>query len=162
MEDPIGTEVVGVGSTNDANHRQVLTVRSGDGVDHAQSTDGERHDASSNAAAPRVTVGGVPGVELVAATNDLKLRLGDEVVQQREVEVAGNRENIGDANLDEPPARWRPKVASVGAGNEAEFWMVETVPFGGEPTSLLAGLHASRDPMFVHNGGVFSCLNENK
>ena len=30
------------------------------------------------------------------------------------------------------------------------FWMVETAPFdGGHPTSLHAGLHASKDPILV-------------
>lgn len=32
---------------------------------------------------------------------------------------------------------------------ETEFWMVATVPFGRQPTSLLAGLHVSRAPILV-------------
>lgn len=37
----------------------------------------------------------------------------------------------------------------VNDSDEREFWIEETVPFGGLPMSLHDGLHASRDPRFV-------------
>ncbi|WVZ16125.1 hypothetical protein V8G54_009107 [Vigna mungo] len=46
-------------------------------------------------------------------------------------------------------ARWRPRVASVEVMAVAgrEFLMAEAVPLGTLPTSLLAGLVESREPM---------------
>ena len=102
MEDPTGAVVVGVGPTDDANQRQVLAVRSGDGVEHAEAADGERHHARADSPGARVAVGGVPGVELVAAPDQVQRRLRDEVVQQRQVEVPGNGEHVGDADFHQP------------------------------------------------------------
>lgn len=99
---PVRPVVVGVGPADDADHRQVLAVGPGDGVEHAEPADGERHDAGPDAPGAGVAVGGVPGVELVAAADEVEPRLGDEVVEEREVEVAGDGEDVGDADLDEP------------------------------------------------------------
>lgn len=99
MKDPAGSIVVGVRPTNDANEGQVLTVSSSNSVEHAESTDGERHDAGADAACSSVAVSGVPSVELVAAADEVELRFSDEVVEQREVEVAGDGEHVGDADL---------------------------------------------------------------
>lgn len=101
MEDPIGAEVVTVGTTNDANERQILTISTGNGVDGAKATDAESDDASSDAARSSIAIGGVAGVELVATADDVEPRLGNEIVEEREVEVAGNGEDVGDANLHE-------------------------------------------------------------
>ena len=101
VEDPIGTIVVGVGPTNDADQRQVLAVRSGNGVEHAEAADGEGDDAGTDATGTRVAVGSVSGVELVAAADDVESGLVDEVIEQREVEVAGNGEDISDTDFDE-------------------------------------------------------------
>ncbi|RDY08913.1 hypothetical protein CR513_06800, partial [Mucuna pruriens] len=105
MEYPIGAVVVRVGSSHHANHRQVLAVSSGDGVQDAESAHGEGDHARPHALRTRVAVGGVAGVELVAATHEVELRLGDEVVQERQVEVAGDGEDVPHADLHEPPSQ---------------------------------------------------------
>lgn len=105
VKDPVCSIVVRVRSTNDANERQILTVSSGDSVDYAETTNGKGNNASSDATGAGIAVGGVAGVELVAATNKVELRLGDEVVEQSQIEVAGNREHVGDADLHQPPCK---------------------------------------------------------
>ena len=101
MEDAIGAIVVGVRPTNDADQGQVLAVRSGDRVEHAEPADGERDDARTDASRTCVAVGSIAGVELVTAADDVERGLSDEVIQQREVEVAGNGEDVGDTDFDE-------------------------------------------------------------
>lgn len=112
MEDPIGPVVIRIGPTNDTDHRQVLTVRAGDGVENTQPTNGESHDARAHSPGPRVAIGGVAGIELVAAADQVELRLGDQVVQEGQVEVAGHGEDVLGADLDEPPSQ----VAAQSAG----------------------------------------------
>ena len=58
-----------------------------DGVEHAQPADGERHHSGA------LAVGGAPGIELVAAAEVGEPRLGDEVVEQGQVEVTGDGEH---------------------------------------------------------------------
>lgn len=82
MEDPVSTVVVGIRSPNYANHGKILTVSSGDGVEDAETTDGEGDDAGANTLSTSVAVGGVAGVKLVAAADDVELRLADEVVEE--------------------------------------------------------------------------------
>lgn len=94
--------VIGVGTTDYANERQVLAVRAGDRVEDAEAADGEGHDARADAAGAGVAVSGVPGVELVAAADVVEARLGDEVVEECQVEVAGDGEHVRHADLDEP------------------------------------------------------------
>lgn len=101
VEDPTRTVVVGVGSANDADQRQVLAVRSGDRVEHAEPANGERDNARADSSSTRIAIGSVPGVELVAAADDVERGLSDEVVKQREVEVPGNGENVGDTDFNE-------------------------------------------------------------
>jgi hypothetical protein len=101
VENPVGPIVIGVGPTNNANERQVLTVRAGDGVEYTQSTDGERNNTRADATRARVSVSSVSSVELVAASDVGESRLGDEVVEEREVEIAGNGEHVGDTDLDQ-------------------------------------------------------------
>jgi len=103
VQDAVGAVVVGVGTAHDADHGEVLAVRAGDGVEHAEPADGERDGAGADATGAGVPVGGVPGVELVAAADEAQPRLGDEVVEQGEVEVAGDGEHVGGADLHEPP-----------------------------------------------------------
>lgn len=101
MQDPVRAEVVSVGSTHDANHRKVLTVRAGNCVDHTQPAHSERHHARADAAAPCVTISGVPGIEFVATSDVGEFGLRDEVVEEGEVKVTGDGENVCDANLHE-------------------------------------------------------------
>jgi hypothetical protein len=101
VKDAVGAVVVGVGPAHDADDGEVLAVRAGDGVEHAEPTDGERDGAGADAPRPRVPVGGVPGVEFVAAADEGQARLGDEVVEQGEVEVPRDGEDVGGADLHE-------------------------------------------------------------
>ena len=61
----------------------------------------ERDDARTNASRTCVAVGSIAGVELVTAADDVERGLSDEVIQQREVEVAGNGEDVGNIDFDE-------------------------------------------------------------
>lgn len=83
VEDPIGAVVVGIGSSDDAYHRKIFAVRAGDGVEDAESADSEGHDARADTLGAGVAVGGVAGVELVATADEVELRLGYEVVEER-------------------------------------------------------------------------------
>jgi len=94
--------VIGVGTTDYANERQVLAVRPGDRVEDAETANGEGHDARADAAGAGVAVSGVPGVELVAAANVVEARLGDEMVEECQVEVAGDGKHVRHADLDKP------------------------------------------------------------
>lgn len=80
MEDPIRAIVIGIRPTNYANHRQVLTVSSGDGVEDAEPTDGEGDHTRANSLGTRVAVCCVAGVELIAAADQVELWLGDQMV----------------------------------------------------------------------------------
>jgi hypothetical protein len=100
VKNSVGPIVIGVGTTYYANERQVLAVRAGDRVDNAEAANGEGHDTRADAAGAGVTISGVPGVELVAAAYVLETRLGDEVVEECQVEVARNGEHVRHADLD--------------------------------------------------------------
>lgn len=88
MEDPISPVVIGIRPADYTNHRQILTVRAGNSIDHAQSTNGERDGAGANSSGPGIAVGGVPSVELIAATDQVEPGLVDQVVQEGQVEVS--------------------------------------------------------------------------
>lgn len=113
MQNPIRPIVVGIRPSDDTDHRQVLTVRSGDRVEEAQPTHGERHHARSDATRPSIPVGRVPCIELVAAADVIKPRLGYKVVEESEVKVSRHRENILHADLHQPP---RHMAAEGGVG----------------------------------------------
>jgi len=101
MQNPISPKIIGIRPSHNADHRQVLAVRARDGVEHRQPADGECDDAGPNTTGPGVAVGRVAGIELIAAADVGEPGLGDEVVEEGEVEVAGNGEHVGDADLDE-------------------------------------------------------------
>lgn len=123
VEDPVGAVVVGVRPTDDADDGEVLAVGSGDGVDDAETADSEGDDAGAHATRAGVAVGGVAGVELVAAPDEVEGGLVDEVVEKGQVEVARDGEDVGDAHLDQTPGqvpaqrpgldRWGPRAAAA-------------------------------------------------
>lgn len=117
VEDPVGAVVVRIGSSDDANHRQILAVSSGNGVEDAESSDGEGDDASTDAPGTRVSVGGIASVEFVAAADEVEAWLGDEVVEQRQVEVAGDGEDVPDAYLNEAASQVAAECAVEGGGS---------------------------------------------
>lgn len=114
MEDPVGPVIVGIGTADYTNDRQILTESAGDSIDDAQSTNRERHDAGANSARPGIAIGGVPGVELVATADQVELRLSDQVVQESQVKVAGDGEDVLGADLDKPPSQMTTQRAGEG------------------------------------------------
>lgn len=102
MKDAVSPEIVRIGAANYTNQGEVLAVGAGNSVEDAEAADGEGDDACPDAAGPSVTVSGVPGVELVAAADVVEPRLGNEMVEKGKVKIAGDGEDIADADLDEP------------------------------------------------------------
>ena len=101
MKNPVSTVVVGVRTSDDTYQRQILAVSSRNSVYDAESSYGESDNTSANTAWSSVAICRVASVKLVAAANEIETRLGYEMVKQREIEVAGNWEDIVDADLDE-------------------------------------------------------------
>lgn len=101
MEDSVGSVVIGVRTTNNAYYWKVLAVGTGYGVEDAQAADGEGDNARPDSAGPGVAVSRVAGVEFVAAAYEIEARFSQEVVEECEVKVAGNGEDVIDADLDE-------------------------------------------------------------
>ncbi|XP_057948335.1 uncharacterized protein LOC131144007 [Malania oleifera] len=64
----------------------------------------ESDGAGSDSAVAGVVISGVPGVELIAAADEVEAGLGDEVVEEGEVEVTGDEEDVVDASFDEVAA----------------------------------------------------------
>lgn len=118
MQNPIGAIIVCVRPSDDADHGEVLTVRAGDGVEDAEAADGEGDNARADTASTCVAIGGIAGVELVAAADVGEARLGDEVVKEGEVEVAGDGEDVLDADLDEATGQVAAE-GGVGCGHGA-------------------------------------------
>lgn len=103
VENPIRAVIVRIGATHDADDRQILAVSAGDGVDDAESADGEGSDAGAYAPGAGVSVRRITGVELVAAADEVELGLGNQVVEKREIEITGHGEDVAHPHLDEPP-----------------------------------------------------------
>lgn len=103
MEDPISTVIIRVRASDNTNHRKILAVRAGDRIENTQPSDSESHDAGADASSTSISIGGVPCIELIAAADQVKPGLGYKMVEQRQVEVAGNWEHVLDADLHEPP-----------------------------------------------------------
>lgn len=101
MEDPVGAVVIGIGPPDDADHGEVLAVGAGDGIEDAEPANSEGDNAGTDAAGAGIAVGGIASIELIAAANIGEAGLGDEVVEESEVEVAGDGEDVVDPDLDE-------------------------------------------------------------
>lgn len=118
MKDPVGSVIIGVWASNDANQRQIFTVSTGDSVKHAKPTNGEGHDTGADPTGASVPIGSVSGIQLVTATDQVEPGLGYQVVEKRQVEVAGDREDVGGADLDEPAS----EVAAEGRLGRVDEW----------------------------------------
>lgn len=128
MEDPISSKVIRIWSTHDTDNRKILAVSTCDCVKDAQTTDGESHRTGGSTAGPGVPVCGVPCVQLIAASDVFQAGFCDEVVEEGEVEITGNCEDIGDANLHETPG----KVAAQGGvlvSDEATYVFMRSLHF---------------------------------
>ena len=117
VKNPVGAVIVRIRSTNYTNHRQILTIGTRNCVQNAEAAHSERHHTSSHAPRTGVAVGSVAGIEFVAAADVVELRLGDQVIKQRQVKVSGNREDILDADLNEPPCQVAAERAGGGTGD---------------------------------------------
>lgn len=115
VEDSIRPVIVGIGPSDDTNHGEVLGIRTGDGVEDAEAADGEGDRASADPARAGEAVCGVAGIELVAAADEVEAGLGDEVIEEGEVEVPGDGEDVGGADLDEAPGDVTAEGALRGA-----------------------------------------------
>lgn len=120
VEDPVCPVIVGIGTADYTNHRQILTVRAGNSIDHAQSTNRERNRTGANSSRPSIAIGGVPGVELVATADQVELWLSDQVVQESQVEVAGDGEDVLDADLHKPPSQMTTQRAREGGWTDRQ------------------------------------------
>ncbi|GFY82426.1 thiamine pyrophosphate dependent pyruvate decarboxylase family protein [Actinidia rufa] len=153
VKDSVSAVIVGIRAANDADDGEVLAVGACDGVEDAEAADGEGDDdAGADTAGAGETVGGVAGVELVATADEVEPRLGDEVVKERQVEVAGTEKTSVAPIWTSRRARWRPRVdsAELSAVDAGELWSVETTSLCGMlPTSLHGGLHTSSAPILV-------------
>ena len=83
----------------DANDRDVLAVGAGDTIDRAQGADAVRHQQRADAIQPRIAVRRVGGVQFVACADPFQRAGVLELLQQREVVVAGNAKQVPDPGL---------------------------------------------------------------
>src|SRR5581483_2000388 len=86
---------------DDVHHRYMLGIAARDGVGRRKLADTECRYHSGHSAQSPVTVGGVAGVELVRVAHPPDVRVGDDVVEELQVVVAGNTEDFGDAEFGE-------------------------------------------------------------
>ncbi|KAG6547835.1 hypothetical protein Mapa_010652 [Marchantia paleacea] len=146
MQNATGSIVVRIGATDDTNDGEVLAVGAGDGIDDAQAADREGHDHGPHALASGVPVSRVAGIELVAAADEVELRLEQQLVQQEEVEIAGHVEHVLDSDFyqatrDVPSQRGfgrrvvhgygvigRARPVSLGAGTRRLHPYVDLLP----------------------------------
>ena len=91
--------IIGVGCAGHQDDRQVFGVGAGDGVDRGQSTDAEGHDRGGRTAGAGVAFSTVAAVQLVAAIDLLQVLVGQQLVKQNEVEIAGDRKMVLEPNL---------------------------------------------------------------
>lgn len=102
MEDPISPIIIGVGSSDNANNREIFTVSTSNGVDDAEAANGERDDTGTNPTRPGVSISSIASIELIAAANVVEPRLSNKVIKKGQVEVTRHGEDIFNPNLDKP------------------------------------------------------------
>lgn len=145
VEDSVGAVVVGVGTADDTDEREVLTVSTGDSIEHAETADGECDDASTYATRPGVAVGGVSSVELIAAANEVKSRLSDQMVEKGKIEIAGDGEDITDANLNQTASQVTAESGLAGSNDGGRDRGLNS---RGDPT------RRTTDVSVIRGGGV--------
>jgi len=100
MKDAVRPKIVRIRPTNKANHGKILTVRARDGIDHTQTSHGERHGAGPNAVGARVPIRSVTRIQLIATSDEVKTGLRKQVVKQNKVKVAGHGEQVANPHFD--------------------------------------------------------------
>src|ERR1700758_5758126 len=101
MQGPPGALGVFGGAADDMHHGHVLGVAARDRIGRREFTYPECRYQSRHSAQPPVSIGGVAGVQLVGAAPPSDGRMVDDVVEEFQVVVAGNAEDLGDAELGE-------------------------------------------------------------
>ena len=89
------------GAADDVDDGHMLGVAARDRIGRREFTHAECRYHSGHSAQPSVPVGGVAGVELVGVAHPPDGAMGDDVVQKRQVVIAGNAEDLGDAEFGE-------------------------------------------------------------
>ena len=102
MQDVVGAGVVGVVAGRHEDHRQPFGVRAGDAVERGERSDVHGGDDRAAAVDPSIGLGGIRGVELVAAADLLHVLVREQLVQQDQVVVAWDHEVVLDADLLKP------------------------------------------------------------
>ena len=88
-------------AADDVHDRHVLGVAARDRVGRRKLTDTECGYHSRHSAQSTVAVGGVSGVELIGVADPAQARMGDDVIEELQVVVAGHAEHFGDAEFGE-------------------------------------------------------------
>lgn len=82
VKNSIGAIIISIGSSNNTNHREILTISPSNGVEHTKPTHSKRDHTSPNATRPGIPVSGVASIELIAAPNVGEPGLGNEVIEK--------------------------------------------------------------------------------
>ena len=82
-------------AADDVHNRHVLGVAACDRVGGREFADPKCGYHSRHSAQAAVSVGGIPGVELIGVADPPQLRVGDDVVEEFQVVVAGYTEYLG-------------------------------------------------------------------
>lgn len=112
MQDSIGTVIVGIGTPNDANDREIFTVSASDAVNDTKASNSESNNHTTNTFPASITLGGVACVDLIAASNIIDAWLVQQVIQQDEVEVARHSEYIIAPNFHKPACQMAGQAGS--------------------------------------------------
>jgi hypothetical protein len=99
MEEMVGARVVGVVPGGHEDHREALGVGAGHAVERGEGPHVERGDHGPDPLDPRITLGGVSGVELVAAADLLHVLVPQQLIEQDEVVVARHHEIVLQADV---------------------------------------------------------------
>lgn len=112
MNNVLRTIVVGIRSSDDAYHRKILAVSTGNGVQNAEATDVEGNHTGSHTFVSGVAISTIASVELVAAPYEVKLRFTYQIIEKGKVEVSRDGENILHTNFNQTPRKVVAKGAS--------------------------------------------------
>ena len=99
MQSPTGALRVFRRPADDVHHRHMLGVTARDRVGRGKLADSECGYHSRHSTQPAVSVGGIAGIELVGVADPPDVGVGDDVIEEFEVVVAGDSEDFGNAEF---------------------------------------------------------------
>ncbi len=67
MQDTVGAKIVGVGTTHDADDREVLAVSTSDGIDDTETTDSEGDHHCPHSLPSSIPISSIARIDLIAA-----------------------------------------------------------------------------------------------